>query len=146
MICWLLYFFYKKKPKLPEWLIIIVLIGILIYIYINFFTTVAYAAEPDAIIMQGREMEVYRSEFEIFKRQFIRAMDICAWEIDNGSVTYQEIMAKQQFFTQRENYFILKTALECKCNQPNLGLGSTAFIKEINGQITQSATLRQLLS
>lgn len=121
------------------------LVGISIYVYINFFIEVAYAMGPSRRIMQGSTGWLYITDFDLFKENFMKAMDICAGEINKGPVTYQEIMSKQHCFMQNNNHHILNFALDCKCNQPNLGWGSTAFTKGTDGQITQSATLTKLL-
>lgn len=146
MVLSLLVFLYEKYPRFPKWLFVLVLVGISIYIYSKYFMQVAYAMDPNPIIMQGKLGGVYKMAFEMFKEQFIEAMNACTEEIDHGSVTFQEIMAKQSFFTQSMNHKILKVALECKCNQPVLGWGSTALTKAVDGQITHSAILTQLLN
>lgn len=105
---------------------------------------VAYAVAPDQIIMWGGLGPVDQQGFDLFKEHFTKAINECAKEIDQGPVTYQEIMIKQHCFTQSSNHKILKVALQCKCNQPNLGWGSTAFTKTADGQVTYSAILRTL--
>lgn len=86
------------------------------------------------------------NQVRIFIRGFLAAFEECKAEaIPNSQIRFTDIMNKSVNFSQTGPQ-VLSTLLKHKCNLPNLRFGSAAAVVDINGVVTNSAIMNQLLS
>ena len=130
------YLLVKRYPSLLYPVCTIVTLCLFFYIYFNFCLVECHAATGP----------LSDTQVSTFIKCFRAAMADCIQQVNHGPVTYQEIMGQTRHFYSTGPH-VLKILLAHKCPQyPNLGIGSTAFTKGVDGQITQTTSLAQLLS
>lgn len=84
-------------------------------------------------------------QVSVFLNQFKAAIHLAILQKGQGpaSITYQEILAQGKTYSTGPR--VLEILLAHKCNQPNLGIGSTAITIGHDGSVSYSATLQLLI-